>query len=65
MDQVLDNAESLREKPLKRELNYTVIALFSIVTLGAVVGVPLFGFVYGYSALDWTIFGILYMVTGL
>jgi stearoyl-CoA desaturase (Delta-9 desaturase) len=65
MDQVLVNEESFRAEPLKREIDYLVIALFSIVTLGAVVGVPWFGFVYGYSALDWIIFGILYLVTGL
>jgi stearoyl-CoA desaturase (Delta-9 desaturase) len=65
MDQVLVNTESFGAETQKRELNYPVIVLFSLVTLGAVVGVPLFGFVYGYSALDWTLFGILYMVTGL
>jgi len=29
------------------------------------IGVPLYGFFYGYSWIDWTMFGILYVMTGL
>jgi stearoyl-CoA desaturase (delta-9 desaturase) len=39
--------------------------LFSLISIGALIGVPLFGFSYGYSWLDWTMFGILYVMTGL
>jgi stearoyl-CoA desaturase (delta-9 desaturase) len=44
---------------------YVTILLFSAVVATAVVGVPLFGFLYGYTWLDWTLFGLLYVVTGL
>lgn len=60
MNQVMVQAEVL-----KRELDYTVIVLFLTVVLTALIGVPLFGFIYGYTWLDWTLFGILYAVTGL
>lgn len=60
MNQVMVQAEVL-----KRELDYTVIVLFFTVVLTALIGVPLFGFIYGYTWLDWTLFGILYAVTGL
>jgi len=33
--------------------------------VATVVGVPLFGYFYGYSALDWTMFIVLYLITGL
>lgn len=45
--------------------NYATTILFSLITIGALIGVPLYGFTYGYSWLDWTMFGILYVMTGL
>ena len=44
---------------------HITILLFSAVVASAVIGVPLFGFLYGYTWLDWTLFGLLYVVTGL
>ncbi len=44
---------------------YITILLFSLVTAGALIGVPAFGFIYGYTWLDWTMFGFLYVVSGL
>ncbi|MDX2251271.1 MAG: fatty acid desaturase [Nitrospira sp.] len=44
---------------------YVTILLFSAVVASAVIGVPLFGFLYGYTWLDWALFGLLYVVTGL
>ena len=44
---------------------YVTMLLFGLVTASAVIGVPLFGFLYGYTWLDWTMFGLLYVVTGL
>ena len=60
MNQVIVGAQ-----PLRRELDYPVIMVFCAVVLTSLIGVPLFGFTYGYSGVDWTTFGILYMVTGL
>ena len=45
--------------------NYATTILFSLISIGALIGVPLFGFSYGYSWVDWTMFGILYVMTGL
>ena len=39
--------------------------IFGLITLGALVGVPAFAILYGYTWLDWTMFGLLYVVTGL
>ena len=39
--------------------------LFALVTLTTLVAVPLYGVVYGYTLLDWAMFGILYVVSGL
>jgi len=45
--------------------NYATTILFSLISIGALIGVPLFGFSYGYSWVDWAMFGILYVMTGL
>jgi len=45
--------------------NYVTALLFSIITASALIGVPTFAYVYGYTWLDWTMFGLLYVVTGL
>ncbi len=44
---------------------YITKLLFGLVTLSAVIGVPAYGFLVGYTWLDWTMFGLLYMITGL
>ena len=45
--------------------DYVTTILFSLISIVALIGVPLFGFSYGYSWLDWTMFVILYVMTGL
>lgn len=45
--------------------DYPVIALFIIISLTTVVAVPLYWYHYGFTWLDWTMFGVLYMVSGL
>lgn len=44
---------------------YITKLLFGLVTLSAVLGVPAYGLLVGYTWLDWTMFGLLYMMTGL
>ncbi len=39
--------------------------LFWSVVAGSVIAVPGYGLLYGYSWLDWTMFAVLYVVTGL
>ena len=65
MAQTLTAEETTLERKIERRKDYFAIALFSVVSLVAVLGVPLFGYFFNYSWLDWTLFGILYVVTGL
>lgn len=39
--------------------------LFALVCLVALLGVPAYGYYVGYSWVDWAMFGLLYVVTGL
>jgi stearoyl-CoA desaturase (delta-9 desaturase) len=39
--------------------------LFAIIAASAVIIVPAFGYIYGYTALDWALFVSLYIITGL
>lgn len=52
------------EKTGKR-IDYPVIVLFATITTATVIGVPMFGVRYGFHVLDWIMFGVLYMVSGL
>lgn len=45
--------------------DYPTMILFGMIVLATVVGVPIFGYTYGFSWVDWTMFFILYTVTGL
>jgi len=60
LDTAAPTADLRRSHP-----NYATAILFSLVTCGALIGVPAFGFLYGYTWLDWAMFGILYVMTGL
>ena len=48
-----------------RAVDVPTTALFVLVSLTALIAVPLFGYLYGYTWLDWILFGILYVVSGL
>lgn len=50
---------------IARKKDYPVIVLFIFFTAATVIGAPAFGLTYGFSALDWVMFTILYMVSGL
>src|SRR3990167_3158099 len=39
--------------------------LFSIITLVALIGLPAFAYFYDFTWVDWTMFGLLYVITGL
>jgi stearoyl-CoA desaturase (Delta-9 desaturase) len=49
----------------QRGLDIPTAALFALVTLTAFIAVPLFGYVHGYTRLDWAMGGILYLISGL
>jgi stearoyl-CoA desaturase (delta-9 desaturase) len=48
-----------------RQLDYPVIILFVLVAATTLVGVPLFWARYGFTALDWLMFAVLYLISGL
>jgi len=52
--------------PISRRYNkiWTII-LFCAIAMGAMIGVPLYGYLYHYTWLDWSLFGLLYLVSGL
>ena len=52
-------------EPRTRRCRYGTIVLFSLVTLGALIGLPVYAYFYDYTWLDWAMFGLLYLVTGL
>lgn len=60
LNTAIPTADLRRSRP-----SYATAILFSLVTGGALIGVPAFGFLYGYTWLDWAMFGILYVMTGL
>jgi stearoyl-CoA desaturase (Delta-9 desaturase) len=51
--------------PRLRSYNYATIFLFSLITLSALVGLPTFAYFSDYTWLDWTLFGSLYVISGL
>jgi stearoyl-CoA desaturase (Delta-9 desaturase) len=59
------NAAIAGTSTLTRPIDYLAITFFSIIVAVALIGVPVFGIVHGYTGLDWILFGILYGVTGL
>jgi len=55
-----------RAKPaLKQRVDYSTLSIFTLVSLVAVLGAPLFAYMYGYSSFDWILFAIFYVVSGL
>ena len=53
------------DSPGTRERDVTTTVLFLFVTLGAAIGLPTYAYFYDYSWLDWTMFVVLYIFTGL
>ena len=52
-------------KPLPRPCNYWIVLLFSLITLCTLVGLPVYAYFYDYTWVDWAMFDLLYIVTGL
>ncbi len=52
-------------KPLAHRPSYGAIFLFSLVTLGALIGIPTYAYFYDYTWVDWAMFSLLYVITGL
>jgi stearoyl-CoA desaturase (delta-9 desaturase) len=56
-------AQSPANKPAV--VSYGTITLFGLITLGALVGLPMFAYYHDYTWVDWAMFGVLYIATGL
>ncbi|MEC4675256.1 MAG: fatty acid desaturase [Nitrospirota bacterium] len=46
-------------------IDFSTIILFSLVAIGAMIGLPTYAYYYDFSWVDWTMFVVLYIVTGL
>lgn len=46
-------------------LDLSTVLLFSLVAIGAMIGLPTYAYYYDFSWVDWTMFAVLYIVTGL
>ncbi|MBI3805123.1 MAG: fatty acid desaturase [Nitrospirae bacterium] len=49
----------------KRKVDFFAIFIFSLISAVTVVGVPLFGYFFDYTWVDWSLFAVLYVVTGM
>src|SRR5919106_3654556 len=45
--------------------NYGTIAVFGLVTTTTLVGLPVYGYFYDFTATAWILLGVLYFATGL
>ncbi|GJL63949.1 MAG: hypothetical protein NPIRA04_26030 [Nitrospirales bacterium] len=48
-----------------RQFDYLTTFLFGTIVVGAMIGLPMFAYYYDFSWVDWTMFVILYIFTGL
>ncbi len=54
-----------REEKEHAPLNWSVTAVLGLTFIVAIIVVPWYGFVHGYSAWDWTFFGIFLLLNGI
>lgn len=52
-------------RPVVWEFHYPTTILFSFVTFVTAVGLPTFAYFFGYTWIDWFLFGFLYLTSGL
>ncbi len=52
-------------EPVRLPFDYPTFFLFALVTVGAIVAVPLFGYYIGYTWVDWTLCAALYFASGM
>ena len=51
--------------PLSRPFSCGTAVLFSLITLGTLIGLPTYAYFYDYTWVDWSMFTLLYLLTGL
>lgn len=52
-------------KPVPQTVSYGTVVLFSLMAVSTLVGIPTFAYFYDYTAVDWTMLVLLYIITGL
>ena len=57
--------DSRTASPPTRPIDRLTITLFCLVTVGAIIGLPTYAYFYDYSWVDWTMFVMLYAITGI
>jgi stearoyl-CoA desaturase (delta-9 desaturase) len=65
MAQTLIAEEKTVEKKVGKIRDDFTITLFATISVVAIIGVPLFGYYFGYTWVDWTLFAIFYVISGL
>ena len=50
---------------LTRQCSYGTILLFGLIAAGALIGLPTYAYFFDYTWVDWAMFGLLYVMTGL
>jgi len=67
MEQAVNQVVTPKSGPaeVKQIVDYPTLILLSMVCLVALVGVPLFGYLVGYTTFDWVLFVVFYVITGL
>lgn len=45
--------------------SYMNLLLFCAVTAATIIGIPLYGYYIGFTLFDWTLFAVMYIVTGM
>jgi stearoyl-CoA desaturase (delta-9 desaturase) len=61
----MTQSQPLASPRKKVTINYLTMLLFGVVAGCALIGVPAFAYRYGFTWLDWTMFAVLYAVSGL
>src|SRR5688572_25752166 len=51
--------------PIKEVFSVGNFLLFCAIVAGAMIGIPLYGYYYGFSSFDWMLFAVMYIVTGM
>ena len=50
---------------IRNRVDFPAVIMFSLIAVATIILVPTFGYFHGFSAVDWLMFVILYMASGL
>src|SRR3970282_574891 len=58
-------ATTTEAEPISAEFSPLNLALFCGIVAATMIGIPLYGYYYGFSLFDWVLFLVMYIVTGM